>query len=140
MNAPRDLSRREFLLLAAAFATPLVPLHAFFETFSAPPGRPPSPAGKLVGLLRHPASARVIGTAYLEAIPAEADAPILVDAIAAGLEGGPAALRADANALRRRLLRRIEHDFELETTVRLQGWIVSRTEARLCALATLKLG
>jgi len=79
----------------------------------------------------------VIGTAYLEATPSDARLEPLVDQIVAGLDGGTGALRSSQAELRRRLGRRMRRDFEEDATVCLKGWIVSRTEARLCALTVL---
>jgi hypothetical protein len=123
-------TRREFLLLSAVFGATVAAGRVWHEPAGSAPA---TDAGLLVSLVRPLASARVIGAAYLAATPSEADPVRLADAILAGLEGGP---RTPA-ATRRRLARRIERDFGANETVTLDGWIVSRTEARLCALAHL---
>lgn len=71
------------------------------------------------------AAARRVGRAYLRRHPAEADVALLRAALAADL-GDPERLRA-----------RVRGDFEREAVVRVQGWVLSRTEARLCALEAL---
>ena len=43
----------------------------------------------------------------------------------------------DLAALRRELSAAIRRDFSAERTTSLDGWILSQTEARLCALVTL---
>ncbi len=91
---------------------------------------------RLVGLLRRPDSAAFIGRAYLEAEPAEAElgrilALLLPGRSAAALAALPAA------ELRRLVTARHRGDFSEGRTVSLGGWILSRTEARLYAVAAL---
>jgi hypothetical protein len=137
VNSDGGLTRRGFLLLAAACGVPLLAGRAAAGLWPNLQGWPSTPAERLAGLLRHTASARVIGSAYLRSAPSEARARSLVEAIAAGLDGGSAALRSADGELRGLLARRIARDFEEDATVCLNGWVVSRTEARLCALAAL---
>jgi hypothetical protein len=132
----RELSRREFLLLAAAFGAPLLPWRTLFGACSGADGAAARTPELLAGLLRRQASARVIGRAYLKATPAEAAAGRLVDMITMRLEGGAGALRAPER-LRGLIAARVARDFEEGATVRVRGWILSRTEARLCGLAAL---
>jgi hypothetical protein len=54
----------------------------------------------------------------------------------AGIEPGGAAAR-DPLRLRRALALRTRRDFAEGRTVRVEGWILSRTEARLYAIASL---
>lgn len=92
--------------------------------------RDPSP-----GVFRHPDSARRVGAAYLRERPHEADAERLRALLVESLPlpdrkmAGPAARRAFAAAQRQ--------DFADRRTVLVQGWLLSQTEARLCALAAL---
>jgi len=87
---------------------------------------------RLVGLLHDQESARAIGRAYLLQEPSEADATCLV----ALLDPGGVAARGKAE-LRRTIAARHREDFGCGRTVILDGWILSRTEVRLCALATI---
>lgn len=135
MSARGELSRREFLLLAAAFGAPLVPWRGILGAWPAPDGA--SAQTVLIGLLRRRASARVIGQAYLAATPAEAEAGRLVERITMQLEGGASALRLAPDRLRTLLAARVLRDFDEGATVQVRGWILSRTEARLCGLAAL---
>jgi hypothetical protein len=130
-------TRREFLLLAATLGAPLLAWRARPGVSRGGPGAPTERARRLVGLLRHRGSARVIGTAYLDQVPSEAGIAPLVDGILAGLDGGASALRTSEDELRRLLAHRVVKDFETDATVCLRGWVVARTEARLCALAAL---
>jgi hypothetical protein len=132
-----SLSRRRFLLLSAAFATPLVAAGSLPALLSHVSAWSQTPSERLVDLFRRKESARVIGRTYLQACPSEARASCLVDEIASGLEGGAGALRTGNAELKRRLALRIRNDFAEDEIVCLEGWVLSRTEARLCALATL---
>lgn len=79
--------------------------------------------------------ARRIGRAYLGAHPAEADEETLVRLLEASPGWGRAwdASPAQLGELARSALAR---DFDRGRTVEVDGWILSRTEARLCALTT----
>ena len=137
VNPNAGVSRREFLARAAALGLPLL----FWQRIpglwrETPPSSQPA-AERLAGLLSQRQSARVVGAAYLEAAPSEARVGSLVDAIAASLEGGASALRVEERELRGLLANRVERDFKEDAIVCLRGWILSRTEARLCGLAAL---
>ena len=77
------------------------------------------------------ASTTRLGASYLEIYPEEADAGKLYRLLFPG--GGAGA----ADDSRTRLVRDIGRDWAEIETVRLEGWIVSRTEGRLLALASL---
>jgi hypothetical protein len=63
---------------------------------------------------------------------------VLLDLIAADGSGGQAALSESADDELRVLLdHKMRRDFADEKVVQLQGWILSVTEARLCALMAL---
>lgn len=93
---------------------------------------------RLAALLTHKESAKVIGIAYVQKYPQEAGVRILLDQIASSPAVGDVGLfgAADQN-LRELLERMIREDFAVDRVVKLQGWILSATEARLCALAAL---
>ena len=137
MTRRRGMSRRRFLVLSGSFGASIVSgcvaPGGWFD--SAERSRPP--AERLVGLLRHRSSARNVGEAYLESTPSEAAVDRLVEAILAGLEDDAGALRRTRAELHDQIARRVEQDFAEEATVCLRGWILSRTEARMCALAAL---
>ncbi len=95
-------------------------------------------SSKLVNLLRHKESARIIGLEYLRSTPRESDAQTLTDLISAGFVGSQKnRCEVDAARLRELLRLQMRQDFEEGRIIRLRGWIVSVTEARLCALAAL---
>lgn len=90
----------------------------------------------LAGLVSDRRGVRRIGFAYLRDHPLEAD----TDRLVSGLFPDPWACRlvkqnhSRPDELRRYLKRRIREDFEAGATVNLEGWILSRTECRVCAL------
>jgi hypothetical protein len=89
-------------------------------------------AGRLAGVLRHPDSAALLGRLYLDGNPREADATRLVTQIGAMPDSA-----ATDEALRASLDERIRNDFINGDTVTVGGWLLSITEARLCALVSL---
>ena len=99
-----------------------------------PPERSSAAAERLRALLRNRRSARVIGAAYLETLPFRIEARGLAESIVSSLDGGARALRANEDELRGLIARRVQQDFAEDATVCLRGWILSRTEARMCAL------
>ncbi len=88
----------------------------------------------LATLLQYQASAKIIGQHYLQRYPQEADVEQLLSLIAADVVAGA---QRDPQELRMRLAQKVRQDFADERVVNLQGWLLARTEARLCALAVL---
>lgn len=130
------ISRRGFL---AAFLSSgaLTVVHAD-RVFSAVVDRRAAEtlAGMLADIVEHKESARVIGFDYLAGHPAERNAAFLVREVFRW-NGGRTPSRQGRARMRREVLRQIHDDFETERVVRVRGWILSQTEARLCALAAL---
>ncbi|MEX2495407.1 MAG: hypothetical protein WD448_04920 [Woeseia sp.] len=89
----------------------------------------PELAAAVAALLPNAGSAAAIGREYLRECRQERSAQVLQAAIRASLAAEP----VSAEALRGR----IALDFRTADTVTLRGWILSRTEARLCALYAL---
>jgi hypothetical protein len=137
MSAAKEISRREFLALAAAASAALLAAQW--------PGAPMPWAhrhdlliARLLGVFQHSESAGVVGQEYLRAYPDEANARRLTDTIGAAVPGGAAAILGASSAELRALLDRATRaDFAAERVVTIQGWILSATEARLYALAAL---
>ena len=93
---------------------------------------------RFVEILEHKKSAEIVGLAYLRGVPAEASEETLTERIRSDLSRSEDELcGTDFESLRKLLRLRTRRDFEEGRTVRLEGWIMSRTEARLFALATL---
>jgi hypothetical protein len=83
----------------------------------------------------HHASARTVGLEYLRTRPGEADVRLLLEAIC---RGDRERFRcADAMHVRRLIGEQQCSDFAHGRTVQVDGWILSETEARLCALAAV---
>ena len=128
-------SRRAFLigtsaLLLSGLVKGLVPVRLWLS---------PTPLGRrLAGLLQHRQGAQLIGQEYLRRAPAEGSVRVLVGLIASSLPHGTRRLSALSDEeLRAHVLRSVHKDFEDGRVVNLGGWIVSLTEARLCAVAAL---
>jgi hypothetical protein len=125
-----DLTRRRLLigaagLLGALAAGPsvLVPL---IERLAAADA-----AALLRGLIRHREGAIQLGRSYLSAHPSEASRAALVRQLA-----GPIAPASSERAARG-VGTRIREDYAIGHTVVVEGWVLSRTEARLYALVAL---
>jgi hypothetical protein len=88
-------------------------------------------ASTIVDALGSPASARVIGAAYLARHPAERDRSRLLKELDLGAAG------CDGARIRALVADRRREDFASGRCVEVNGWILSRTEVRLCALAAL---
>lgn len=83
---------------------------------------------RLVRLFRYPNSARAVGAAYLRLHPEVAAAERLTALLGADLGDDEGA------ALASRLAARQRADFGAGRTVVVEGWVLSLTEARICAL------
>lgn len=135
MSREPRLTRRLFLGRIGSGAAVGLGIPALLSALAAC-RREPELATALSGFFADPASARRVGKAYLAAFPDENDGDVLVERLAgADLErwSGLAAGAELAAAVRARHL----DDFANERVVHLRGWVLSATEARLCALAAL---
>jgi hypothetical protein len=123
------LSRR-FMLIAAAIAFGLP------EPLARAAAAPSVTALlRLRGLARPPASARAVGVAYLTRFPDEREPLTLTRLVLDGLgltEAETAIL--SERELRAQLAERLRAEFAEGRIATVGGWILSRTEARLCAL------
>jgi hypothetical protein len=137
MSKPPTIHRRQFLLLALGLAGSVA---AGSRLSGSAEGwlRQGSLGAKLTALFVHQESAQAIGRAYLQRFPQEANIRTLEDQIAQGIAGGRTLLVATGKPEISKLLsNRIRQDFATDQVVKVQGWILSITEARLCALTTL---
>ena len=91
-------------------------------------------AEALLSTLPNRASARAIGRVFLEERSEERSRDRLIRKILGDDRDGSAL--ADPGALRVYLRDRIRRDFARSETIELDGWVLSLTEVRLCALAT----
>jgi len=130
------LTRRAFLRMTCAIvaigSTPLPDLFADNNGYRNPL------ASKLVGFFQDKESAGAVGREYLRIAPLEADTLKLTELICAGRPARHAELNfASMGKVRSILLHQQREDFDKGRTVNVQGWILSETEARLCALTAL---
>jgi hypothetical protein len=83
-------------------------------------------------------SAKIVGLEYLRSVPSEANVSLLVELLCSfDREQHAAFAQTDRQKLRELLLLRQRQDFEDERVVNVRGWLLSKTECRLCALAAL---
>ncbi len=96
-------------------------------------------ATRLARLIPHVGSAARIGSRYLALVPAEANPERILAAILDGQEElAVAAVTIPDRVLHRHIGECRQRDFLDGNTVSVDGWILSRTEARLCALVALQ--
>ena len=132
-----QIARR--LILAVLAAGGLAPFIGARRLLAAIPHGWPADApvtARLVALFAAPESAAAIGRAYLAERPMEADPETLVAGILPGRSARELAM-LDGTRLRALVRERHRGDFAAGRTATLSGWILSRTELRLCALAAL---
>jgi hypothetical protein len=78
-----------------------------------------------------------IGGCYRQMVPAENNAETLTQAILTDLGMASSAFDSTANVLPARVEHQVQRDFAHGRTVTVNGWILSVTEARQCALYSL---
>ena len=129
------IPRREFLwqALAACAAGALIPAHSVWGAQS---GQADRGATTSTGYFGDQADAvQAVGKAYMRQLGRDATRESVLAAARAALEtinrskDQPSAIRA--------LVRAVREDFERGRSVQLEGWILSRTEAEICALTLL---
>ena len=144
------MSRRKFLLLSGGIGGSLLAAPGLTWLGSIWQDQEKTLHSRLITLFHHQRSARVIGQTYLQRYPQDADAWVLLKKLVADASGTPSdsssngpsdsadrLSRAGDRDLMDVLQRRIRQDFTEEKVIKLQGWILSATEARLCALTAL---
>jgi hypothetical protein len=83
-----------------------------------------------------PASARAVGRAYLARFPEEGEPVALTRLILEGMAfSGAEASGLGEHELQTRIAARSREDFAEGDIAQIGGWLLSRTEGRLCALA-----
>jgi hypothetical protein len=130
------VSRRHFFGAIAAVSAFLPAVRRAHGLVAAP-----NPAAaRLVGLFKHHDSARAIGSLYLATHPEEADAHKLLELVIRA-DDGPLVVHGTSDTeLRAWVRRRQARDFATARIVNLDGWLLSATEVRICALAGLTWG
>lgn len=138
MKTRTHVSRRTFLKLTGALSA----------LFLIPKIMVPDPlknyagetllGGHLKKLFKNRESAAAVGEAYLAAFPKEASAGKLIGALETENGWQPLELASTGKRKFNQLVKRsVTDDFRAGKTVLLDGWMLARTEARLCALVSL---
>jgi hypothetical protein len=133
---PMKTPRRNVLLAVAGWALLPVTAVARLPIAADPDARV---LARLSRFFAAPDSAAALGAAYLRRAPEEAEAASLVARLFPGVASA-ALERWPDGALRAALAGRLAEDFAQSRTVVLQGWVLSRSEARLFAAAALTHG
>jgi len=128
----RYTRRFALLSLGCVSALSLMPRHVQALAARATPDEL---ADRLRTLLYDREAARRLGRLYVRQVPTEDDPRILARLTVASSEAQQvAAIALDRTSLHHRLDAQVRGDFVSGATVQLDGWVLSRTEARLCAL------
>jgi hypothetical protein len=129
------LPRREFLwqALSACAAGVLVPARSAGAGQAGTSDRTATTSAGYLG--DHADAARAVGEAYLRQLGRDSTR----ESIVAAARGALAVIdrERDQAAAIHRLVRAVRDDFARGRTVQLEGWILSRTEAEICALTLL---
>lgn len=128
------LRRRDFLhsIVSAAFLFWTYPFSAFAGYRNRPRRAVEADANRcLLQIFSDLEAPRALGRRYLKSYPQESGREQLLETLIDGTAPG------DHEALRKRLARRRGQDFRNGNIVIVDGWILARTEAQVCALTTL---
>lgn len=130
---------RRHVLLTGLAALATLPAMQAIAVRSLPAAHRDRLAARAAGLFPDGRSASALGRSYLARHPNEADPDRLIDALFADLPPAPSdgTEAREVEAIRAWVTARIEDDFRRARIVRVEGWILARSEARLCALASL---
>ncbi|MBS1597913.1 MAG: hypothetical protein JST75_06790 [Bacteroidetes bacterium] len=127
------MKRRSFILLSATGITALV--IPSLSCTSVSPG-----SVKILQLpnqLSHICDAqtiRDIGNAYRKQVAAEANKDQLIKLLLTDNSGNSISKSSDTTALKTILGDKVKEDFEKGNVVEVKGWVLSKTEARQCAV------
>jgi hypothetical protein len=140
-NATRSvLARRTFLVGGGATLGSLIAANVFGQPGFATQSGDHHLLEQLSRELGQAAGIAELGSEYLRQFPAEGKRDHLIQTVLQSLS--PSAerieLRSDETPkLTQLLLKKVAHDFEVSNTVVLSGWVLSRTEARVIAIASM---
>jgi hypothetical protein len=129
------MKRRTFVALSVIGITGIagIPLTHQWERLSgwgSPFAKP-----ELLSMITNKKSISTIGHTYVQLFPKESNYNILFSLLAdTKLQTDNIIHESDADVIRSRLDNKVKSDFENERTLVLDGWVLSLTEARQCAL------
>lgn len=78
-----------------------------------------------------------VGNAYLDQTPSENSPEILINHLLINSKGDSIPKNTDSKTLQKLMSKKVKADFDNGETVVVRGWVLSRTEARQCALYSL---
>jgi len=78
-----------------------------------------------------------VGKAYMEQVPSENSPEKLIDELLINSKGDNIPKTTDSKTLQKMMSQKVKSDFDNGETVVVRGWVLSRTEARQCALYSL---
>lgn len=94
-------------------------------------------ARRIAGLFDHPGSAREIGKEYLRLAPSENDVAVLIRNVIPDSGRMRSLSTAGRESLRRHIATASREDFQQGRMISVNGWMLSQTELRLCAIVAL---
>lgn len=131
MSSKSTLSRRRFLK-AGSISTLLLAIPELWSWAAPPLQQEVLTQSELLVILGDPERVCELGRCYRSAVPTERTREALNAALHEDCPAGSPA--------HRHLQERIREDFATGRTIQLDGWVLSVTEARQCALYSLLLG
>jgi hypothetical protein len=136
-HPPARLSRRDVVAAGPLAAAAGVP----FICSALPAGICPEAEEALLAVFKDSSGPSQIGSAVLDLAPDMRDRAQLLGELLRDLRiDTESVLQLERTEIANRLAQRVRDDFAARNTVMLDGWLVSLTELRLCALAALTKG
>jgi hypothetical protein len=141
MSEYRKISRRRFLRLLAVAGSfgSILPINALANS-GLKDEKTHYLASRLIGVFNDKRSASIVGRAYLDYAPHEAEVKTLVAKICGSYKQYLNSARNDDEALNKLILESHRTDFANGRTVKVSGWVLSQTEARISALTAILSG
>lgn len=131
---PDLLRRRLIAALSGGGVIAFLPFRSLYDLLR-PAASDDMLVSRLTAIFSNQVSAQAIGQRYLAGAAPEADIPRLITLLC-GVEGRNRLATASDEQLRALFAERQREDFRHGRTVNVDGWMLSQTEARLCALST----
>jgi hypothetical protein len=127
------MNRRTFVWLSAAGATSLfIPFTGCNSRYTVTNKAVTQP--EFLAHICDAKAIRAIGSTYKQQVPAEKEDRKLAHLILRDTKGHKIPESTENNKLEDLIAQKIQHDFEHGRTVVVNGWVLSQTEARQCAL------
>ena len=133
------LTRRTFLRVVSALAACAAPaLPSTAMTTSTARADAQAAVSRYLDVVSQRESAAAVGNEYLRCAPDEKDLNVLLARLAASGFDAKVAEGMSDEQLIEMVRARLQADFSNERVVTVGGWVLSVTEARICALAALR--